>query len=90
MEGLVEEGKGMLEETEDGSLTRDAALISSAQKIEHYEIASYGTLRTLANTIGLPEAAAILSEILEEEKNTDVKLTQIAESFVNEAANSEK
>jgi len=90
MEGLVEEGKGMLEETEDGSMTRDAALISSAQKIEHYEIASYGTLRTLANTIGLKEAADLLSQTLEEEKSTDHKLTQIAENFVNQAASSEK
>ena len=90
MEGLVEEGKEMMEETEDGSLTRDAAIISSAQKIEHYEIASYGTLRTLANTLGLTDAAALLEETLNEEKNTDVKLTQIAEGFVNESAKSEK
>ncbi len=90
MEGLVEEGKTMLEETETGSMTRDAAIISSAQKIEHYEIASYGTLRTLANTLGLTEAANLLEQTLNEEKNTDVKLTQIAESFVNESAGSEK
>ncbi|MGV3508180.1 MAG: ferritin-like domain-containing protein [Sphingobacteriaceae bacterium] len=90
MEGLVEEGKEMMDDTEDGSLTRDAAIISSAQKIEHYEIASYGTLKTLANTLGLTEAAALLEETLEEEKNTDVKLTQIAESFVNESAKAEK
>jgi ferritin-like metal-binding protein YciE len=90
MEGLVEEGKGMLEDTEDGSMTRDAAIISSAQKIEHYEIASYGTLKTLANTLGLSDAAGILEEILNEEKSTDVKLTEIAESFVNESANAEK
>ena len=86
MEGLVEEGKGMLEDTEDGSLTRDAAIISAAQKIEHYEIASYGTLRTLANTLGLTEAAALLEETLQEEKDADVKLTVIAEGFVNEAS----
>ncbi|WP_207536049.1 YciE/YciF ferroxidase family protein [Desertivirga arenae] len=90
MEGLVEEAKGMLEDTEDGTMTRDAALISCAQKIEHYEIASYGTLRTLANTIGLAEAADLLAQTLEEEKSTDVKLTQIAESFVNQAASSEQ
>lgn len=90
MEGLVEEGKSMMEETEDGSLTRDAAIISSSQKMEHYEIASYGTLRTLANTLGLTEAAALLEETLEEEKNTDVKLTTIAENFVNESAKAEK
>ena len=90
MEGLVEEGKSMLEDTEDGSLTRDAAIISASQKIEHYEIASYGTLRTLANTLGLPEAASLLEETLQEEKNTDIKLTQIAEGFVNESAKAEK
>lgn len=90
MEGLVEEGKHMMEETGDGSLTRDAAIISSAQKIEHYEIASYGTLRTLANHLGMSEAANILESILQEEKNTDVKLTQIAESFVNESAKTER
>lgn len=90
MEGLVEEGKSMMEDTEEGSLTRDAAIISASQKIEHYEIASYGTLRTLANTLGLTEAAALLEETLEEEKNTDEKLTQIAESFVNESAKAEK
>ncbi|WP_423147317.1 ferritin-like domain-containing protein [Rubrolithibacter danxiaensis] len=90
MEGLVEEGKQMMEETEDGSLTRDAAIISSAQKIEHYEIASYGTLRTLANTLGMSDAAKLLEETLNEEKSTDVKLTEIAESFVNESAKTEK
>ena len=90
MEGLVEEGKSMMEDTDEGSLTRDAAIISASQKIEHYEIASYGTLRTLANTLGLTEAASLLEDTLEEEKNTDVKLTQIAESFVNESAKAEK
>ena len=90
MEGLVEEGKSMMEDTDEGSLTRDAAIISASQKIEHYEIASYGTLRTLANTLGLTEAASLLEDTLVEEKNTDVKLTQIAESFVNESAKAEK
>ena len=90
MEGLVEEGKSMMEDTEDGSLTRDAAIISASQKMEHYEIASYGTLRTLANTLGLSDAAQLLEETLEEEKNTDIKLTQIAESFVNESSKAEK
>jgi len=65
-------------------------LFHQLKKIEHYEIASYGTLRTLANTIGLTEAADLLSQTLEEEKTTDVKLTQIAENFVNQAASSEK
>ena len=90
MEGLVEEGKSLMEDTEDGTLTRDAALISAQQKIEHYEIASNGTLRTLANTLGLSEAASLLEETLEEEKKTDVLLTQIAEAFINESAKAEK
>lgn len=89
MEGLVEEGKNLMEDTTAGTLTRDAAIISAAQKIEHYEIASYGTLRTLANTLGLSEAASLLEETLQEEKNTDVKLTQIAEGFINESAKAE-
>jgi ferritin-like metal-binding protein YciE len=86
MAGLIEEGQGILEDTEDGTLTRDAGIISAAQKVEHYEIATYGTLRVLANTLGLPDAADILSATLEEEKSTDVGLTEIAEGFVNEAA----
>lgn len=90
MVGLVEEGKEIMEETEDGSMTRDAGIISAAQKIEHYEIASYGTLRTLANQLGNTEAANLLNQTLEEEKNTDVKLTEIAESFINESAKTEK
>lgn len=90
MEGLVEEGKSILDDTEEGSMTRDAAIISASQKIEHYEIASYGTLRTLANVLGLPDAARLLEETLEEEKQTDVNLTIIAEGFVNESASQEK
>src|SRR5690606_4535935 len=90
MVGLVEEGKEIMEETEDGSMTRDAGIISAAQKIEHYEIASYGTLRTLANQLGNNEAANLLNQTLEEEKNTDVNLTEIAESFINESAITEK
>jgi ferritin-like metal-binding protein YciE len=90
MEGLVEEGKSIMEDTEKGSMTRDAGIISASQKIEHYEIASYGTLRTLANTLGLSEVAALLEETLQEEKNTDVKLTEIAESFINESAKAEE
>lgn len=86
MAGLIEEGQGILEDTEDGSMTRDAGIISAAQKVEHYEIATYGTLRVLANTLGLTDAAELLGTTLEEEKTTDVGLTVIAESFVNEAA----
>ena len=89
MDGLVEEGKSIIEDTEDGTLTRDVGLISAAQKIEHYEIASYGTLRTLANVLGLTEVADLLNQTLEEEKKTDDLLTQIAEGFVNESAKNE-
>ena len=86
MEGLVGEAEEMIEETEDGTETRDVALISAAQKVEHYEIASYGTLRSLAQVLGLKEAVKLLQETLDEEKETDKLLTDIAESFVNEAA----
>lgn len=86
MAGLIEEGQGILEDTEDGTMTRDAGIISAAQKVEHYEIATYGTLRVLANTLGLPDAAELLEATLEEEKTTDVGLTVIAEGFINEAA----
>ncbi|MEJ7694775.1 ferritin-like domain-containing protein [Daejeonella sp.] len=86
MEGLIEEGKSILEDTEDGTMTRDAGIILAAQKAEHYEIASYGTLRVLAYTLGLTDVAEILETTLEEEKTTDVGLTVIAEGFVNEAA----
>ncbi len=89
MAGLIEEGQGILEDTEDGTMTRDAGIISAAQKVEHYEIATYGTLRVLANVLGLPEASDLLSASLEEEKTTDVGLTVIAEGFVNEAASQE-
>ena len=86
MAGLIEEGSGILEDTEAGTMTRDAGIISAAQKVEHYEIATYGTLRVLANTLGMPDAAEILEITLEEEKATDVGPTVIAESFENEAA----
>jgi ferritin-like metal-binding protein YciE len=86
MAGLIEEGEGILEDTEEGTMTRDAGIISAAQKVEHYEIATYGTLRVLANTLGLTDAAELLGTTLEEEKATDVGLTVIAEGFVNEAA----
>jgi len=86
MEGLVAEAEEMIEETEDGTEVRDVALISAAQKVEHYEIASYGTLRTLAELLGLAKVSMLLKQTLDEEKETDKLLTGIAESFVNEAA----
>ncbi|MCE3294391.1 MAG: hypothetical protein K0R65_105 [Crocinitomicaceae bacterium] len=82
MQGLISEAEGMMEETEKGP-QRDAAIISAAQKVEHYEIASYGTLATFAKTLGLDDAAGILAGILEEEKKADLLLTDIAVSTIN-------
>jgi ferritin-like metal-binding protein YciE len=90
MAGLIKESEEIMKDTEKGP-QRDAGIISAAQKVEHYEIASYGTLRTFAQTLGLEEAAAILEEILEEEKNADNTLTDIAVSSINvEALEEEK
>lgn len=85
MEGLVEEGKEVIEEIEKGPV-RDAALIGGAQKVEHYEIASYGTLCALAKQLGLKEALPLLQATLAEEKATDEKLTLIAEGGGNQKA----
>lgn len=83
MAGLVEEGGSIIEDTEAGTATRDVGLILAAQKIEHYEIATYGGLATLAKTLGLDEVKDILGQTLSEEKETDEKLTEIAENGVN-------
>lgn len=83
MEGLVKEGESVVEETEDGSMTRDVGIIVSAQKVEHYEIAAYGSLVTLAKVMGHDDIAEILAQTLEEEKQTDELLTEIAESDIN-------
>lgn len=85
MEGLLSEAQTMMEEAEEGFM-RDATIISAAQKVEHYEIASYGTLRTFAQTIGLDEAVTILESTLDEEKKTDALLTELAVSTINEQA----
>jgi len=85
MEGLVEEGAEVIEEVEKGPV-RDAGLIAAAQKVEHYEIAAYGTLVTLAKQLGYKDAEKLLAETLAEEKETDGKLTLIAESGVNKKA----
>jgi ferritin-like metal-binding protein YciE len=82
MEGLIEEGKSILEETEPG-VVRDAGIISATQKIEHYEIATYGTLRQFAETLGLTDAAALLELTLDEEKGADKILTDVAVSAIN-------
>lgn len=85
MEGLVEEGKDVIDSVEEGPL-RDAALIGGAQKVEHYEIAAYGTLCALARQLGYADALSLLKETLEEEKATDEKLTVLAESGGNQRA----
>lgn len=77
MEGLVEEGKEAIDEIEKGPVL-DAALIGAAQKVEHYEIASYGTLAALAKQLKMPEVAKLLVETLKEEKSTDLKLSKLA------------
>lgn len=81
--GIVKEGENIIKETEEGTMTRDAALIIAAQKVEHYEIASYGGLVALAETLQLERAADLLQMTLEEEEDTDMDLTDIAESSIN-------
>ena len=82
MAGIIEEGKTMMEEDFDGT-TMDAVLIASAQRVEHYEMAAYGTLCAWAKDMGHNDAADVLASILEEEKAADEKLTEIAEGVVN-------
>src|ERR671913_826744 len=90
IEGLIKEAESIIEDTEKGTSTRDVGLILAAQKVEHYEIASYGGLRQLAATLGYTEIEGLLQETLDEEKETDVLLTQIAENDINyEAAEEE-
>jgi ferritin-like metal-binding protein YciE len=83
MEGLVKEGEHIIKETEEGSATRDAALILAAQKVEHYEIATYGGLAQWAKTLGYGEVKELLGTTLSEEKETDESLTAIAEDHIN-------
>jgi ferritin-like metal-binding protein YciE len=89
MEGLIKEGESIVKDTEKGSLTRDAGIISASQKIEHYEIASYGTLRTLAGVLGYDEAVQLLEATLAEEKQTDEDLTILAVNGINSSASTE-
>lgn len=84
MEGLIKEGSETLEEDMDPDV-KDAAIIAAAQRVEHYEIAGYGTARTMANLLGEREAASLLEETLNEEKQADSKLTELAED-INVAA----
>lgn len=85
MKGLIEEAEEIMKEMED-PLVRDAGIIAAAQKVEHYEIASYGTLRAHALALGFDEAADLLGETLEEEKEADDMLTEIAEEHINSDA----
>jgi ferritin-like metal-binding protein YciE len=85
MKGLIEEGSEMLEEEGDESVI-DAGLIGAAQRVEHYEIASYGTVRTFANLLGEEDAAELLQQTLDEEGETDKELSELAEGIVNEEA----
>ncbi|MFA7687796.1 MAG: ferritin-like domain-containing protein [Moheibacter sp.] len=82
MEGLLKEAEGIMEETEPGAV-RDAAIIAAAQKVEHYEIASYGTLVAYAKLLKEKEAQTLLEEILKEEKACDKDLTKLAVSEIN-------
>jgi ferritin-like metal-binding protein YciE len=89
MKGILDEGEQVIKDTEEGTATRDVGLIMAAQKVEHYEIASYGTLLQLANTMGHTEVAELLEATLDEEKEADMKLTEIAESKINYEASEE-
>jgi ferritin-like metal-binding protein YciE len=85
MEGLIEEGDEMAKQKGDAD-ARDAGLVAAAQKVEHYEIATYGTLRTWAKMLGDNDAASMLQEILDEEYEADNKLDKLAEGFLNRQA----
>lgn len=89
MKGLVEEANSIIKETKKNTMTRDAGLIIAAQKVEHYEIASYGSLVQVAKTIGRDDAAKYLEKTLWEEEDTDQLLTQIAEYNINPSADDE-
>jgi len=82
MAGLVKEAEEIMKEADKGAM-RDAGIISAGQKVEHYEIATYGTLKTFAKTLGFDEAAGLLQEILNQEKAADDKLTEVAEATIN-------
>lgn len=89
MAGLIEEGESVIKDTEAGSATRDVGLIVSAQKVEHYEIAAYGSLRQLAKTMNKADISQLLEQTLEEEKGTDMLLSNLAEMLINQDARSE-
>jgi ferritin-like metal-binding protein YciE len=89
MEGLIKEGESVIHDTEAGSATRDVGLIISAQKVEHYEIAAYGSLRQLAKNINKAEISRLLEQTLQEEKETDMLLSNLAETLINQEASTE-
>ena len=89
MEGLTKEGESIIEDTEEGTATRDVGIIMASQKVEHYEIATYGGLCQLAKTLGHDDVAEILATTLEEEKTADESLTGIAENNINYQASEE-
>jgi ferritin-like metal-binding protein YciE len=86
MEGIISEGEEFIKEKGIDPAVKDAALIASAQRVEHYEIAGYGTARTYAQKLGYTQAARLLEQTLQEERQTDEKLTQLAESGINQQA----
>lgn len=86
MEGLIKEANEIIDSTEAGTYTRDVGLITAAQKTEHYEIASYGTLVEVAKQMDETEVAQLLQKILDQEKKTDISLTIVAEDKVNKKA----
>lgn len=90
MEGLVSEAESIIDDTDEGTATRDVGLILAAQKVEHYEIAAYGGLAQVAKTLGRDDIAQILEITLAEEKETDELLTNIAESGINYEASAEE
>lgn len=90
MDGIIDEAEEIISDTESDTMTRDVALIFAGQKAEHYEIATYGGLITLANTLGLSNVADVLKQTIAEEKHADETLTQIAENNVNIAAKGEE
>lgn len=89
MAGLLEEANGIIEDTDAGTMIRDAGLILAAQKVEHYEIATYGTLKVFAENMDRSDVASLLEQTLENEKATDVALTEIAVSAINSEAAAE-
>lgn len=87
--GIIKDGESVLEDTDSETMVRDAAIIIANQKVEHYEITSYGSLAELARTLGLEDVAELFDITLDEEKNTDVTLTTLAVESVNEEATKE-